>query len=136
MGGDLLLGLIGILSIVAVAAIYPLKLDKRLPYLTFLQVLLLLFIAQALDFMTFVVATGGKPATEELNPIYQSLLKVLSRGDAAIFSQKLIMVLLVCTVLACFRRWGSRRGVLTWTIALTSFSLVAVYFNVVNGILS
>jgi len=133
---------IWVLLFLTAGIIYPLKLDKRLPQLPLLQVLLLLFIARALDFTTFLIATGGRVAAYELSPVYQFLLRVSLRGGVTIcLIHQLIAVLLAGGILSLLwrcksRRWGSRRGALTWAVVATSFSFAAAYVNVTNGILN
>lgn len=127
------LSLIGILSILLAAVFYPIKLDKILPQLKLLQAVLLLLIARALDFTTFLVVTGGKATAQELNPAYQLLLQNVSHNGAAVLSQ-LIGLLLMGATLTCFWKAGSRRGVLTLLAAFSAFSLVGAFFNVIGGI--
>lgn len=129
-----------VLLFLTAGIIYPLKLDKRLPQLPLLQVLMLLFIARAVDFATFLIATGGRVAAYELSPVYQFLLRVLHGGVTICLIHQLIAALLAGGILSLLwrcksRRWGSRRGALTWAVVATSFSFVAAYFNIVNGIL-
>lgn len=127
-------GLVVVLSVFAAGVIYPLELDKRLPQLTLLQAGLLLLIARAIDFATFLIAAGGKAAANEINPAYQLLLGIASHEGAAVLSQ-LIGLLLIGVTLACFWKAGSKRAVLSWLASFTTLSFAAAYFNIVNGIL-
>lgn len=126
-------GLVVVLSVFAAGVIYPLRLDKRLPRLTLLQAILLLLIARAIDFTTFLIAAGGKAAANEINLMYQLLLRTTSHEGAAILSQ-LIGLLLVGATSFCFWKAGSKRAVLSWLASFTTLSLVGAFFNAIGGI--
>lgn len=125
--------LVAVLSVFAAGVIYPLELDKRLPQLTLLQAGLLLLIARAIDFATFLIATGGKAAANEINPVYQLLLGIASHEGAAVLSQ-LVGLLLIGVTLACFWKGGSKRAVLSWLASFAVLSFVGAFFNVIGGI--
>lgn len=122
-----------LLMILAAAVIYLLRLDERLPQLSLFQVVLLLLIAQMLDFTTFIIVTGGKATSLEINPAYQLLLTILTHTSAAVGSH-VAGLLVVGIVILCFWLRGSRRGTLTWLAVSTVFSLVGAFFNAAGGI--
>lgn len=130
--GDWPLGLIGILSIFAAAGLYLYKLDE-IPGLTVFQALLLMLIARATDLTSFLMVTGGKVSSQELNKGYQVFVKFLPHVGAMALVQ-VAGLLLVGSVIVCFWLAGSRRGVLTWIAVFTTFSLVAAFFNLAGGI--
>lgn len=123
-----------VLGSLLIWALYLLKLDERLPQLTLLRALLLLLIARIIDLTTFLIAADGEVVAREMNPVYQSLVKVISHEGAVVFTGAIGFLLIGAWSAGVWGLMGSKRLVLAFLVGCVVASLVGAASNVAYAV--
>lgn len=122
-----------VLGMLVVVPLYLLKLEERLPQLTLLRAMLLLLIARMADLATFWIATGGEATAQEINPVYQFLVKTISHEGTVVLTG-VVGFLLIGAWSAYLWRRGSKRVAFAFLVGCTVLSLAGAASNIAYAV--